>query len=327
MEVLYNIYDPIWTDYEIGNLLGQGSFGNVYELRAKGKQPDLALKEVQVPPKSAGGFHEAKLQGMDYNGALYYYEGMKRRALEEVEMMKAISKYKEFVHNYDYQVRDLRNKENEYGWVIFIQMERLIPFKDRVISENLTVDELYTLSIDMCNALICLKKEGILHRDIKPENIFYDDTTRRFKLGDFGISYYASRATEEKGQPGTLTYMSPEVYCGKTFSYEDDLYALGMLLYKLLNDNRVPFLPCYPQQYTPIERNGAMNRRFNGECIPEASILHYMSIPEHPTLMVNHDTWNHAIRLEQIARRAIDADPKKRYNSAEEMLIEIENSR
>ena len=323
MEAFYHKYGPIWDNYEIGELIGQGSFGNVWDLLSNGQSTGRVLKEVLVPPESAGGLVEARLQGLDEKGALLYYEGMKARALEEVLMMKRLFSYDEFVRFHDYKVCRLHKSKDDFGWILFILMERLTPFKKKLIDEGITVSELYRLGADMCRALVVLKKEGILHRDIKPENIFYDAEVKRYKLGDFGISYYKSRETEVKGQPGTLTYMSPEVYKGKSFSFEDDLYAVGMLLYKLLNDNRIPFLSVYPAPYSPVERNQAMNRRFQGEEIPRASIYTYVEANHHPSLIVREGELQRACELERIARCAIDANPNNRFGSVEEMYDEI----
>lgn len=323
MEAFYHKYGPIWDNYEIGELIGQGSFGNVWELLSNGQSTGSVLKEVLVPPESAGGLVEARLQGLDEKGALLYYEGMKERALEEVLLMRRLFKYDTFVKCLDYKVCKLNKDKDDFGWMLFILMERLMPFKQKLINEGITVSELYRLGADMCRALMALKNEGILHRDIKPENIFYDTKTKSYKLGDFGISYYKGRETESKGQPGTLTYMSPEVYKGKGFSYEDDLYAAGMLLYKLLNDNRIPFLSVYPAPYSPVERNQAMHRRFQGEAIPRASIYAYAESDHHPSLIVREGELQRACELERIVRRAIDANPNSRFGSVEEMYDEI----
>lgn len=328
MESFYRKYGPIWKEFETGELIGQGSFGNVWELLSNGKPTGQVLKEVLVPPESSGGLIEARLQGLDEKGALLYYEGMKERALEEVLMMRHLFAYDEFVKFHDYQACQVNKKRDtkDFGWMLFIRMEKLTPFKKKLVAEGITVDELYKLGVDMCNALMILKQEGIIHRDIKPENIFYDEKSKRYKLGDFGISYYRDRETEVKGRPGTLTYMSPEVYKGKCFSYEDDMYAVGMLLYKLLNDNRIPFLERYPVPYLPNERNRAMNKRFQGEKIPPASIYAYSEINTHPSLIVENGEMEKAYELEKIARRAIDAKPDNRFMAVEDMYFAIKES-
>lgn len=324
LEAYYKKLGPIWKDYTLGKFISSGSYGKVWELILRGQETKEALKEVRVPPESAGGLEEAYLQGLNYEGALHYYQGMKKRALDEVLMMKHLSYCKEIVQFREFEIRELGKTKSDFGWIIFIRMELLIPLKQRLKNNGISVIELCHLGIDLCNALIVLREEGIVHRDIKPENIFYDSATGKFKLGDFGISCYASRETEVKGLPGTLTHMSPEVYQGKMFTYEDDLYAVGMILYKLLNDNRIPFLPLYPEFYTSTMRNQALYKRLQGEDIIAASIIYSNKETKHPTLKVTEETLEIAKKIEKIARKAIASKLQNRYSSVEELKSDIE---
>lgn len=318
MKEYYKKFAPVWEGYEPGAFLGSGSYGDVWELKKIGHSGPAteAFKEVKVPPETIGGMEEALLQGLDIEGARFFYQGMKQKALDEVKLMERLSDCPEIVQFRDYKVRELSGLNGEYGWVIFIRMELLKPFKDKLKQEGITVAEIIRLGIDLCNALIVCGWEGILHRDIKPENLFYSEYTGKYKLGDFGISCFLSRVTEEKGLPGTLTHMSPEIYQGKTFTPAGDLYAVGMILYKLLNDNRVPFLPPYPEPYSPVMRNQALRRRLLGGQIQPASIVSGTEETKHPTLKVTAEELPTAQRLEAVARRAIDPDPQRRYLSA-----------
>ncbi|MBQ8558853.1 MAG: serine/threonine protein kinase [Tyzzerella sp.] len=321
MKEYYKLFPSIWEGYEAGELLGSGSFGDVYTLKKKGslEAPVEAFKEVAVPPASAGGLDEALFQGLDIEGAKYYYEGMKQKALEEAEIMKRFSDCPNIVQFKDYQVKELPEDYNEYGWIIFVRMELLQPFKDKLFQDGITIREVARLIIDLCTALEACHAQGILHRDIKPENIFYSPISRTFKLGDFGIACYMTRLTEEKGLPGTLTHMAPEVYRGNSFDYESDLYAVGMILYKLLNDNRVPFLPDYPEKYSPIMRNQAIRRRLEGEEIQMPSIVR-KSINASPLAVKVGDVSDEAVQnLASIAKKAIASERQNRYVSATDL--------
>ena len=136
MESFYRKYGPIWKEFETGELIGQGSFGNVWELLSNGKPTGQVLKEVLVPPESSGGLIEARLQGLDEKGALLYYEGMKERALEEVLMMRHLFAYDEFVKFHDYQACQVNKKGDtkDFGWMLFIRMEKLTPFKKKLVA-------------------------------------------------------------------------------------------------------------------------------------------------------------------------------------------------
>ncbi len=323
----YQLYPDLWNGYEVGELLGSGSFGDVYVLKEIGaSNPSMeAFKEVLIPPASAGGLEEAFFQGLDIEGAKYYYEGMKKKALEEVNIMKHFSDCPNIVQFKDYQIKELPLDTGLFGWVLFVRMELLQSFKEKFFSEGMTLGETIKLGIDLCTALEACHTRNILHRDIKPENIFYSPLTKAFKLGDFGISCYMSRLTEEKGLAGTLTHMAPEIYQGKLFDYEADLYAVGMILYKLLNGNRIPFLPDYPEKYSPVMRNQAIRRRLEGEEVPLPSIVRNKKVSS--CFLIDTEKYSEKMceQIAQIAHKAIAAKRTKRYKSAEELKLALMN--
>ena len=321
----YKLYPSIWEGYEAGKFLGSGSFGDVYELKKKDstEQPTEAFKEIAVPPPSAGGISEALFQGLDEEGAKYYYEGMRQKALEEVAILKKFSDCLNIIRIIDYKIFEFPDGQEEFGWVIFVRMELLQPLKQRVFQERIGIGELSSLIIDLCSAIEVCHAKGIVHRDIKPENIFYSPVLKNYKLGDFGIACYLSRVTEEKGQPGTLTYMAPEVYCGMSFDYTSDLYAIGMILYKFLNENRVPFLPDYPQKYSPAMRNQAIHRRLHGEEIPLPSIVRKKQGEMIPLLDIGSVSEPGIKQLAVIATKAIASKQCKRYGSATALKQEL----
>ena len=63
---------------------------------------------------------------------------------------------------------------------------------------------------------------------------------------------------------GTEPYMAPEVFKGEMYDATVDIYSLGLVLYRLANSNRAPFLPYAPQKFTYSENKEAFNRRMLG---------------------------------------------------------------
>lgn len=323
----YQLYPDLWRGYEVGELLGSGSFGDVYALKEidSSHSPTEAFKEVLIPPTSAGGLEEAFFQGLDIEGAKYYYEGMKKKALDEANIMKHFSDCPNIVQFKDYQIKELPLDSDLFGWVLFVRMELLQPFKDKFFLEGMTLRETIKLGINLCTALEACHARNILHRDIKPENIFYSPVTKTFKLGDFGIACYMSRLTEEKGLAGTLTHMAPEIYQGKPFDYEADLYAVGMILYKLLNENRIPFLPDYPEKYSPVMRNQAIRRRLEGEEVLLPSIVRNRKGSSRFLTGTEECSERMREQIAQIAYKAIAAKRTERYRSAAELKSALMN--
>lgn len=317
----YQRFFPVWEGYEAGELLGSGSFGDVYVLIRKDSPEECfeAFKEVAVPPAHMDCMEEAVFQGLTLENARYFYEGMKDKAWEEVEILRKLADCPNILRVSDACIREFPEDSGEYGWVIFVRMERLVPFKDHLMKNGISLREAAQLACDLCTALEACRVQGILHRDIKPENLFYSPSEKRFKLGDFGLACYSERMTEQKGLPGTLTHMSPEVFRGAQFDYADDLYAVGMVLYKLLNENRIPFLPDYPVPYTMAMRNQALRRRMDQAEISLPSFVRKDSDGQCRMLTFGTVSPEGRMELARIAARSIATGRENRYSSPEEL--------
>jgi serine/threonine-protein kinase len=90
------------------------------------------------------------------------------------------------------------------------------------------------VGIDLCRALAAVHGAGVLHRDVKAENVLREEGGR-ILLADFGAGL--DRSTDGAGErtlSGTPYYMAPELFSGAPPSERADLYALGVLLYRLV---------------------------------------------------------------------------------------------
>lgn len=73
----------------------------------------------------------------------------------------------------------------------------------------------------------------ILHRDIKGQNIFISKTNT-LKLGDFGIARVLNKTMEKaRTVVGTPYYLSPEIIENKPYSFQSDIWSIGVVLYEL----------------------------------------------------------------------------------------------
>lgn len=68
---------------------------------------------------------------------------------------------------------------------------------------------------------------------------------------------------------GTYSYMAPEIYNGQAYGFDADIYSLGIVLYKMLNNNRDPFLPAYPAPVKYGDKTEAMIKRIQGLPMPK----------------------------------------------------------
>lgn len=157
------------------------------------------------------------------------------------------------------------------------------------------VAEAVEIGLKLTRALGALHRLSIVHRDVKPANLLQeaDGTIRVLDLGVAlagGVPY-----PELEGNPGTPSYMSPELFTAAPANPQSDLYAAGVTLYHLLT-RHYPYGEVEPFQHP----------RF-GEPVPPTRYR-----PDTPQ-------W-----FESLLLRAVARDPEQRFETAEEMLLALE---
>ncbi len=290
-----------WPEWEIVSKIGEGSYGSVYKASRseQGNTFYSAIKVISVPG-SREELNTVLQEAGDENSARQYFENLMKDCIREISTMEYFRGNSYIVSVEDYKVTEYLD---EIGWDIFIRMEYLTSFFDHFEERECTEEAVLKLGTDICKALGYLEKMQIIHRDVKPENIFVSPFGD-YKLGDFGIARESMRTLGTFSQKGTYTYMAPEVYHGGRYDSRADIYSLGIVLYRMLNMNRVPFVSSDKQLITHYDKEKALERRMQGEVLPP---------PAAGTK-----------EMVSIVLKACAFDPEDRYQSAEEMLHDLE---
>lgn len=289
----------LWPGWETVRLLGRGSFGAVYEIQRSffSHTEKAALKVISIPQDEAS-IQEMYQDGYNQESVARHYENCLRNIVKEYALMTEIKGHTNIVYCDDLK---FVQHDNGIGWDIYIKMELLQPLTD-VIGE--TVDEHTVIQIgrDICSALALCREKSIVHRDVKPQNIFVS-ADGNYKLGDFGIARTIEQTTCG-AKTGTYKFMAPEVYNLQPYGSRADIYSLGLTLYWLLNERRMPFWPPPPEIPTVSEVESALYQRFSGEQIPP---------PMHGSEA-----------LKRIVLKACAFEPKDRYASVLEMREDLD---
>ena len=298
------MYDikKVWPKWEIIKTIGEGSFGKVFEIERNeyGIEEHSALKVISIP-QTDSEIQSLKNDGMTENDTTEYFKGIVNDFVQEIQLMTQLKGNSNIVAYEDFAVVE---KVGAVGFEILIRMELLTGLPAYLRENPFRVYDVIQLGIDMCRALEVCRELNIVHRDIKPDNIFVS-ANGKFKLGDFGVARTIEKTMAGLSRKGTYSYMAPEIYNGKEYGFEADIYSLGIVLYKLLNNNRDPFLPAYPVPVKYSDKTEAMVKRIQGLALPRP---------------VNADE-----KLARIIFKACAHNPSERYAHPKDLRMDLES--
>ncbi len=286
----------VWPEWQLKKKIGEGSFGKVFMAvrQEHSVQSYAAIKVISIPQNEAE-IDSVRSEMLDVNSTRTYFETIMLDFINEIKLLDQLKGTANVVSIEDYKVVE---KSEGIGWDIYIRMELLTSINDHFTNRAISEAEVIKLGEDICGALELCSRKNIIHRDIKPENIFISDFGD-FKVGDFGIARELEKTTSALSAKGTYNYMAPEILSARQYDASVDTYSLGLVLYKLLNNNRLPFIDPQAPIVQYHDRTQAVNRRLSGEALP-API-------------------NASPALTKIILKACAFDPQQRYSSASEM--------
>lgn len=294
----------VWPEWELIEKIGEGSFGKVYKAKRteRGRSFYSAIKIISIPA-SKGELDSVRSEMNNEQSTREYFRNLVEDCIQEIYTMEHFCGNSHVVSFEDFKVVEYLD---EIGWDISIRMEYLTSFMDYCTGKELTEKEVIKLGCDLAMALIYCRKLNIIHRDVKPENIFVS-RFGDFKLGDFGTAREQAHTMSNMSKKGTYSYMAPEIYKGEKYDSSIDIYSLGIVLYKLMNQNRLPFLSLDKQLITYRDKETALARRMAGEKMPA---------PVNASAAFSH-----------IILKACAYEPGKRYRKPEDMLRDLEKLR
>lgn len=162
--------------------------------------------------------------------------------------------------------------------------------------------EVVHFTTQILKALQHAHERGIVHRDIKPQNIMLLQNGT-IKVTDFGIARFSDKATRTMTEQaiGSVHYIAPEQARGDVTDGKSDIYSVGVMLYEMLTGK------------LPFEADSAVS----------VALMQLQSTPAMPRV-INPKI---PVGLEQITMKAMQKNPKDRYQSAVELLNDLERFR
>jgi serine/threonine-protein kinase len=194
-----------WGHLELLDKIGAGAYGDVYRARDVRLDTEVAVKLLK--PRPGENIPLSRL--LD-----------EARALARVRHEQVVAVHGASVH------------EGRAG--LWMQL-----LTGRTLGELLrargpfSATDAVRIGRQLCAALGAVHDAGVVHGDIKAENVM-QEPDGRLVLMDFGASRLADGPARDRGPAGTPLYVAPEVLDGNETTIQSDLYALGVLLYRLV---------------------------------------------------------------------------------------------
>ena len=259
--------------YEILELLGEGGMGAVYKAADRELDRMVALKVIR--PELASN------------------PDILARFKQELLLSHKVT------HRNVIRIYDLAEAQG----MKFITMEYIEGNNLRAVLHERTKlppEEAVGIAQQVCLALEAAHSAGIIHRDLKPQNIMIDPHGRVLVM-DFGLArtLAGDGMTQTGAFVGTMEYMSPEQALGKDLDQRSDIFALGLILYELLDGER-PF-------------------------VAESALASLIKRTQEPAIPVSERNAEIPGELGRIVSKCLERDLNARYQTVAEILADLDN--
>jgi serine/threonine-protein kinase len=225
-----NLIGTMLGNYEIIEKIGQGGMAHVFQAYQPGLDRFVAVKVLPPTLADEAGFTE--------------------RFQREAQAVARLN------HPNILQVYDFGSQDN-YNYLVMRYVEASKTLGDLIRLET-PVNKLIDYILQVADALNYAHEQGIVHRDVKPGNILIDG--KWALLSDFGLVKIQQAASQLTGTGigmGTPAFMSPEQAAGVDVDHRTDIYALGVILHRILtgaipHDAPTPLAILVKRQSEPV---------------------------------------------------------------------------
>ena len=275
------LVSPLLDGFNIGEPISDHDGVRCCPAMRENSDEKYIVKVISVPAS------QRQLDALLFTGAYKnaeaaaeYFKSLADDTVKEARLLQQLAKLEGFLSYEDWQIVPMDN--NELGYDIYL----LGTYKkslDRFMRRNaMTHLNAVNLGIDLCAALSLCRRAGFIYTDLKPSNIFISGQ-QEYRIGDLGFAKLSAMKYTTLPTKYISRYTPPELHDSfETLNPTVDTYAVGMILYQIYNNGEIPFTTKAPLKYLPTP--------------------------------VNAD-----YELAEIIQKAIDPNPRKRFQTPIEM--------
>ena len=225
-----NITKKVKETYTVIKFLGKGGFGEAYLVKSNMTKKNYVMKSINF-------------ELLDEKNKLYTInEAILLKNIDHPNIIKFKEVFEVKKPNIQLIIIMEYAENGDLNKLLETNINKKVYFKENILINWLC---------QICSALKYIHYKKIIHRDIKPANIFMNNLGQ-IKLGDFGISKNLKNLELASSFVGSAYYTAPEMIYEEKYSYEIDIWALGVTFYELMNLKK-PFRAEYPAIYLEIK--------------------------------------------------------------------------
>ena len=233
------LISPMLDNFEIGGPISDHDGVRCCPAMRKNSDDKYIVKIISVPAS------QTKLDALlltgaypDKNAALAYFKDMADGIADEKKILDNLAQLEGFVSFEDCQIVPM---EDETGYDVYLLSEYRLTLERQNAKQPMTQLAAVNLGLDMCAAMSACRRSGYMFVDLKPSNIFVVGD-KEYKVGDLGFVRLNSLKYESLPDKYRSCYTAPELE--DPFAYLNDtmdIYSLGLILYQVFNDGKLPF--------------------------------------------------------------------------------------
>lgn len=297
--------EPFFGDWYTEKQLGSGTDGKVYLIARKNENGDIqrsVLKIIRLSQNRSGSTGFNSIGEVQNNPDRNYYENIIKDITDNISIIKQADGGKRFVNYLQWETKESTDGK---GWSILIRMERMRSLASLLEEFSFTLEETLKIGISICRSLIRCRDFNYIYPNLKPENILFDNNGV-CKLADFGSFSCLEPSRTSIAFKRTQYYMAPEFINTGRINCTADTYALGLVLYTLVNRGRLPFVEEYPKDVTINGLDRSKMNRLNGVELPRPAFA--------------------SDALYEIILKACQKNESDRYLTPKQMLADLKNA-